>query len=116
MQYIPILIISLVVHWVADFMLQTHEQATNKSKSIYFLSEHVLFYFTFLACYSVLFEVNIAFAFINAFSHFAIDFFTSKLTSKLWKEEKWHDFFVVIGFDQLLHVSILIATTIYYFN
>ena len=37
-------VVLLATHWVADFVLQTHWQASNKSKNNVALSRHVLVY------------------------------------------------------------------------
>jgi hypothetical protein len=42
--------------------------------------------------------------------YFATDYFTSRATSKLWAEQNWHRFFLMIGFDQLIHQATLAAT------
>src|SRR5258705_12177595 len=44
----------LVSHWIADFVMQTHWQATNKSKNNIALSHHVLVYTACLAAISAL--------------------------------------------------------------
>lgn len=35
--------------------------------------------------------------------HTITDYFTSRLNTKLYKANKIHEFFVSIGFDQILH-------------
>ena len=110
----------LVVHWVADFVLQTHHMSTRKSTSNYYLTLHVSVYtFTTIVLWSIVFPLTLihisslgiwlSFAAIFA-SHWVTDYFTSRLTSKLYKEEKYHDFFVVIGLDQVLHYTQLLLT------
>lgn len=36
-------------------------------------------------------------------THLVIDGVTSRITAWLWKEKRVHDFFVMIGADQILH-------------
>lgn len=94
----------LVLHFVADFILQTDAMAKGKSKSNKWLSIHI-------ATYSATFLVlGWRYALVNGTSHFAIDWCTSRLSGRMWRAGRTHDFFVVIGFDQLLHVAILVAT------
>jgi hypothetical protein len=38
------IILMLFIHWIADFVLQTHWQATNKSKNNIALTQHVTTY------------------------------------------------------------------------
>ena len=94
----------LFTHFVADFICQTDNMAKNKSKSLKWLSFHIAVY-TLIFCY-----LGIEFALINGVCHFLIDFITSKISSYYYAKGRIHDFFVVIGFDQLLHTSILIMT------
>lgn len=94
----------LFTHFVADFMLQTDQMARGKSKSNKWLSLHIL-------AYSAPFLIfGWQYALANGASHFAIDYCTSRLSSRMWQQQRTHDFFVVIGFDQFLHAAILIAT------
>lgn len=95
----------ITTHFFADFVFQSHWMATNKSKSLKALSAHVAVY---TACLLLLFGWK--FAAINGALHFITDFFTSKRTTKLWKQERWHDFFVTIGFDQGIHLWTLFLT------
>jgi hypothetical protein len=107
----------LVVHWIFDFFLQTSWQATNKSKNNIALASHVgvysiglilivllnFEYFQHLGC-------AIGYVLLNAVAHFFTDYVTSRASSSLYEKEEYHDFFVVIGFDQLLHYLTLIVT------
>lgn len=108
----------LIVHWFSDFVLQSHHMSTRKSSSNYYLTMHVLVYsFSTIFCWSFILPllgihltsgpVWVAFLLIFA-THWVTDYFTSRWTSKLYKEEKYHDFFVVIGFDQVLHYTQLL--------
>lgn len=93
--------IILVFHWFADFVCQTRQMANNKSKSSYWLGYHILVYSIIMSIFGW------RFALINGLAHFITDFCTSKGTSFFWKKQNIHAFFVVIGFDQLLHIVIL---------
>ncbi len=90
------------LHFVADFFLQTPNMSLKKSKNIWFLLYHIIIY-------SIPFLIFLPFKFVlvNSLSHFLVDFITSKSTHYLYEKKKYHWFFVVIGFDQALHLSIL---------
>lgn len=105
LQLICILII-LVVHFVADFVLQSHWMAINKSKSWKALLTHTAIY----SCIWIVIIPNWKFILITFISHTLIDAITSRINTKLWKEGKIHQFFVMIGFDQLLHYTQLFLT------
>ncbi len=105
----------LAVHWVADFILQTHWQASNKSKNLGALARHVGIYTVGLAVGSVLifgfFRPDVGvFVLVNGALHFGTDYFTSRWTSALYAKGDWHNFFVVIGLDQLIHQTTLAVT------
>lgn len=93
-------------HWIGDFYCQTDYMARNKSSSNKALGAHIGVYTLVL----LLGTFNLTFALINGIMHFIIDYCTSRVTKKLWAEKKVHEFFVVIGFDQMLHISIIIIT------
>jgi hypothetical protein len=108
----------LAVHWVADFVLQTHWQASNKSKNNAALLKHVTTYTGVLAIASVVLfgAAGGPFAAINGIFHLATDYFTSRASSKLYAKQDWHNFFVVIGFDQLIHQVTLASTMLIIFG
>jgi hypothetical protein len=115
---LPIILI-FVIHWVSDFLCQTHEMSLKKSKSILWLSYHVIVYTlmtTFL--WSIFFgnmminpltTILLIFG-ITFITHWITDYFTSRWTSRLWEEKQVHNFFVVIGLDQLIHATTLLIT------
>jgi len=95
----------LIIHFISDFLLQSDWMAQNKSKSNKALLLHVSVYsLPFMLLISPLYGI------INGILHFAVDYFTSRRTSKLWAAGKVHWFFVTIGFDQMLHILALIWT------
>lgn len=108
----------LVVHWIADFVLQTHWQASNKSKNNEALARHVFTYTAALAlAVPFIFTVRdygpFFFVIVNAALHFGTDYITSRASSRLYAKQDWHNFFVVIGFDQLIHQFTLAGTMLW---
>lgn len=112
-----VLLAIFVVHFLADFVFQTSQMATGKSKSLKWLSIHVGVYglVSLLSMYLVANSVNsyyLGFAWWlgNVALHFMTDFITSKITSRYWENKNMRLFFVMIGFDQLIHNICLIGT------
>jgi hypothetical protein len=97
-------------HFMADFVFQKEVWKRNKSKSMKALSYHCLTYgfvmFVMMSFWSPLWIV------INTLAHFLTDFFTSRWTAKLWREEKVNEFFIVIGLDQFIHFVTMFGTYI----
>jgi hypothetical protein len=125
----------LIVHWIADFVLQTDRQAKGKSKNWDDLLGHTFGYsvaWSIPMCYFLLTPITgVIFVIITFITHTITDYFTSRLNSKLvperwnivlnngegnktfWhypKGENWHNFFVSVGFDQILHYVQLFTT------
>ncbi len=106
----------LAVHWLGDFLLQSHWMSINKSKRMDALGMHVGIYMCILFPGTfIIFGLQyglaiVTFVWVNGALHFATDFVTSRITAALWKRERIHDFFVVIGVDQFIHQFTLAAT------
>ena len=120
-----IIIFSIIfIHWITDFVLQSDKQAKGKSKNWSDLLAHTFTYSTmwiFASCL-MLGYVNkgqttswyvihaLLFGFITFVCHTITDYFTSRLNSKLWAKGDVHNFFVSVGFDQVLHYIQLFLT------
>jgi hypothetical protein len=94
----------IFTHWIADFIVQTDAQAKGKSTSLKWLSKHIA---TYTLCMSVF---GCRFAVVNGLLHFVVDYFTSKATRYFYSKGETHNFFIVVGFDQALHLSALVST------
>lgn len=101
---LPIVLTLLFLHFIADFVFQSETMAINKSSSNKWLLIHVGIYSTVFVLFGFLFVL------ITFILHFITDYFTSRLTTKLWKKGDRHNFFVVIGLDQFIHMVSLILT------
>lgn len=113
--------IILIVHWFADFVLQTSKQAEGKSKKWRPLLNHTLIYSSiWIPVITLLFYtqdiplnsmvIPMLFMLITFIAHIATDFVSSRITSYLWKTNQVNNFFVVIGIDQVLHYIQLFLT------
>jgi hypothetical protein len=103
-----VLILVLWLHFITDFVLQNDKMAINKSSSNGWLFIHSVIYS------SPFFLFDVKFALSNFLLHFMVDFYSSRLTTKLYLKNKRHWFFVAIGFDQVVHISCLILTMVYF--
>lgn len=105
----------LFAHWFSDFLMQDSWMGENKSHNIIALLSHTFIYSIamglFIAigadCFKLFGDVYwyfpIQFSGLMFATHTIIDFISSKITSKLYKNKKYRAFFNVIGLDQLLH-------------
>lgn len=104
----------LVVHWFADFVMQTRAMANNKSKSLYYLTLHVLVYtistmilwtvfmplFFGIECSTNTILLAMGLIFLT---HWPTDKITSNITKYFYAKGNEKMFFTTIGFDQVLH-------------
>ena len=115
----------IIIHWVADFVLQTDKQAKGKSKNWSDLLSHTFvytisfatityfvgFFYLMITKGKIPFNINLLwFLPITFICHTITDYFTSRLNNKLWVKGDVHNFFVSIGFDQVLHYVQLFLT------
>jgi hypothetical protein len=117
----------LALHTFADFILQTREQARNKSSNNKALAAHVLTYisaFVIWAFFTFDPETALVWLVLNAVAHFVTDYITSRVTKTLaeqWqnpmfsKEDRHiaeHLFWGVVGVDQFIHLFTLFGSAI----
>ena len=118
---LTLIVVILIAHFIADFVLQTDNMAKGKSTSNGWLFLHVSVYTIVIYCllrgYTEYIQGTInptgylfVWAVFNGLAHFSTDYFTSRWTSSLWKQGRTHDFFVVIGLDQTIHFITLFIT------
>ena len=115
----------LLIHWFADFVLQTDKQAKGKSKNWSDLLAHTFIYSLIWLFFGIFWlfipsrpEIQptsnlllpLNFAIITFIAHTITDYFTSRLNNKLWVKGDVHKIFVSIGFDQYLHYLQLFGT------
>ena len=124
---LTIISIILITHYVADFLFQNKWMATNKSSGNYPLLVHICVYTFILLIVSLFLFEDPAnawyFAIFNGIVHYAVDFFTSRLSSYMYKTGRMGtnmlpnvSFWAVIGLDQLLHTLTLIISLSYFIN
>jgi len=116
---IKMLFYILLIHFLGDFALQTHEQATNKSidGNERYLTFHVLTYsLTWFIASIMMFDgpyifwKMLGFGTITFFAHFITDWTTSRIGKKFFEKDDYHNGFVVIGADQVAHYVQLVLT------
>lgn len=108
---LPLILWILVAHFIGDFLLQSDEMATRKSKDWLYLLLHVEVYMLLLLPFiSWGATWALPWVLLNAVAHFGTDAVTSRITTRLYHAGERHWFFVVIGLDQLIHVATLLTT------
>ena len=95
------------MHFIADFFLQSERMGMNKYKDSKILAQHCAVY-----CLPFI-GFGWMYAALAGLLHFPIDFVTSRITHKLYGKQEYHWFFVVIGLDQAIHMTILFTTYLY---
>lgn len=116
----------IIIHWIADFILQTEKQGMNKSKDFDILLSHTINYsivwilfgifYTLITDTVKLIPLIILFSILTFFIHTITDYYTSKITSKRYLKNHFYGFngfWFWIGLDQILHYIQLF--TMYHF-
>ncbi len=108
------LIYILLIHFLADFGLQTHDQATKKGTDVLYLTYHVAVYsliwlFASYTYFGNIWTALVFYTFTFIF-HWITDFMTSRIGKPFWDKGDLHNGFVIVGFDQVLHYIQLIVT------
>ena len=98
------IVIIVWLHFLGDFILQNDEMATKKSSDSWCLFDHSIMYA------APMFFFGWEFALITWALHLPVDYVSSRLTSNLHRKGERHWFFVTIGADQAIHLTLLILT------
>lgn len=109
---ITILVALIWLHLLSDFVLQTNWMALNKSKRNDALLLHVAVYILPFVSLAMFFDSGlvVTFCLVNALLHFITDYYTSRVSSSFFKNDKRHLFFITIGVDQAIHQTTLLLT------
>lgn len=114
------ILLILLIHYLGDFVLQTHEQSQRKSSENKWLFYHTGSYSLIWVLAAWGFYANFLAAFlfgtITFVFHTATDWVTSRVGKSFWSSGDYHNGFAVVGFDQILHYVQLLLTHTYITN
>ena len=113
---LSIIIAILWAHFIGDFILQSDYHAVNKSKNNKALLDHIMWYSLPFVVLTIITPATVLWLLFNVIAHGAIDWVTSRISSRLWQQNKRHWFFVTIGADQSLHFTCLFASYVWLVN
>lgn len=111
-----VIFIILITHYIADFICQTDWEAQNKSVNNMALGSHVFTYIIVWILPSAFLDNSnngynlISWWAINYVAHFGTDYVTSRISKYYFNKQDYHNGFIVIGFDQIIHYATLILT------
>ena len=116
MTVLQLLIFMLLIHFLADFGLQTHEQATKKGEGTSFFNKWLFYH---VAVYTIVWGIAFIvlplpevespifrWVFFTTYvfvTHYITDWVTSRVSKPFFSNGDFHNGFVVVGFDQLIH-------------
>ena len=95
------------LHFFADFILQNDTVAKGKSSSVLVCLFHSTVYSLPFLWFGWQFLV------LTLCSHFLVDAVSSRIAKWFFLKEQRHWFFVTIGADQAIHMSILYLTWVF---
>lgn len=100
----------ILIHFLADFALQTTDQALGKGTGKSFFNKWLFYH---VSVYSLIWAIGsllifndyrfVFFSIITFICHYITDWFTSRIGKPFWEKKDFHTGFVVIGMDQILH-------------
>ena len=116
MTVLQLLIFMLLIHFLADFGLQTHEQATKKGEGTSPFNKWLFYH---VVVYTIVWGISflvlplhetqnpilrwLVFTSYVFVTHYITDWVTSRMSKPFFSNGDFHNGFVVIGFDQLIH-------------
>ena len=117
----------IAAHWLGDFVLQSDRMAKWKATMWSMLFQHVVIYTVTMTVALIvghfilvgpimMLEQAAKFAAVTFVAHFITDAITSRINASLWSQQRTHDFFVSVGFDQLLHMAQIYFTLKWVFS
>lgn len=111
------IIILILMHAGADFLLQGSALSKLKLKNYLYLLAHVGIYTAFFIVLSpvalgLTFKQGLVFALINGGFHLVVDFVTINIKNRFWGKNE-AAYIITISFDHIVHIAILICSFIY---
>ena len=97
------IILIIWLHYYGDYFFQPRKIANNKYKNIKYLLIHTCIY-----CLCLL-ALGWKFAVVSACLHFLVDFITSKAAHAAWEKGNDREFFLILGIDQSIHITMLVS-------
>lgn len=95
----------VVLHFIADWLLQSRNTAERKSEDVSVLLLHCFVYgLPFMIFVSPIYGA------INLWLHFVVDYVTSRINKHYYTTKQMKKFWNMIGFDQTIHFVILFTT------
>ncbi len=102
-----------LIHFIADFYLQTEWMALGKSKNWTPLLAHIAVYTVaclVLSPFVLPIWTAICWSLINGLCHLVVDYFSSRAMRRAREAGNNSRFFLLLGFDQLCHAWCLLGT------
>ena len=106
----------LALHFIADFVFQPQSWRQQKSSNSYVLLAHSVTYAVVISLIMTPITGLVGALFmlvVLGFTHFVIDFISSRITKRLFEIGDPRNAFDIIGLDQLIHSIILVFTFVF---
>jgi ascorbate-specific PTS system EIIC-type component UlaA len=105
-------LVVILSHWVADFVVQTDRMAQRRNSSVLWLSGHVLVY---MATLNVMLMItwghsNTFWILLNGVLHWITELVIGRAARRLRDRNLAHEHSAAIGLEQMIHYSCLFTT------